>query len=150
MGGAALQEAGIRDADLDAREVGLDEVLEELAGAAQLGMAEGVSRRISRDVVAVGVGETLGDDDLAELLALQDAADVLEALLLVKGNLGEIDQVRRVVRLVAAFREAALAAIQPEPRPMTSMMETRSPWPRASWSAASSRTDVARYFAVLP
>ena len=43
------------------------------------------------------------------------------------------------------FASAVPAAIQPALRPMTSMIETRSPWPMASLSQAISRTVVARY-----
>jgi hypothetical protein len=39
------------------------------------------------------------------LLALEDAADVIEELLLGEGNLGEIDEVRGIVRVVAALGE---------------------------------------------
>jgi len=114
-------------------------------------MAESVGLRVSGEVVAVGVGETFRDDDLAEFFALQHAFDVLDNLGLVEGNLGKEDEVRRIVRVIAAFREARLRRpIQPALRPMTSTMETRSPWPIASLSHAISRTVVARYLITLP
>ncbi len=42
------------------------------------------------------------------------------------------------------------AAIQPALRPMTSTIETRSPWPIASLSQAISRMVVERYLITLP
>src|SRR5690606_1913248 len=75
------------------------------AGAAELGVAEGVGGGVSGDVVAVGVDETFADDDHAVFLALEDTADVLEALVLVERDFRKIDQVRRVVRVVAALGE---------------------------------------------
>ena len=59
-------------------------------------MAEGVGLGFRGEVVAIGIDEAFGDDDLAELLALEGAADVLEDLLLVEGDLGEKDEVRRI------------------------------------------------------
>jgi len=105
VGGGALDEAGLGDADLHAGDVGADDVGEDVAGAAELGVAEGVGLAVSGEVVAVGIDEALGDDDGAELLALEDALHVLEDLGLVERDLGEEDDVRGVVRVVAALGE---------------------------------------------
>ena len=105
MGRGALDQPGARHAHLGVRDAGLDDLGERLAGAAELGVAEGVGRRIRREVVAVRVDESLGDDDQAVALALEDALHVLQDLLLVEGDLGKEDQVRGVVGMVAALRQ---------------------------------------------
>jgi hypothetical protein len=101
----ALDQTRAGHPDLGVRDPRLDDLGERLAGAAKLGVAEGVGGGVGRKVVAVRVDQPLGDDDQAVALALQDALHVLQDLLLVEGDLGEEDQVRGVVGVVAALRE---------------------------------------------
>src|SRR5690606_24994942 len=92
-------------AGLDAGQVGFDEALEEVGGAAELGVAEGVGGLSGRDVVAIGINQTFADDDEAVFLALEDALHVGDELLGGEGDFGQEDDVRRVVRMVAALGE---------------------------------------------
>src|SRR5690606_26467909 len=78
---------------------------EEVGGTTQLGVTEGVGGLGGGDVVAIGVDEAFADDDHAGLLAFEDALHVGDELLLGEGDLGEEDDVRGVVGVVATFGE---------------------------------------------
>ena len=105
MGGRALGDPEAGDAGLRA-DLRLDQILHQFADAAELGVTGRIGRgSLDGDVVAVLVHETLAGDDDAVLLALEDAADVVEELLVGEGNLGEVNQVRWVIRVVAALGE---------------------------------------------
>ena len=55
--GAALEQAGFRDADFDAGDMGADDFGEGVAGAAELGVTERVRGGVRGDVIAVGIDE---------------------------------------------------------------------------------------------
>ena len=107
VGGAALEQAGFRDADLGARNVGADDFGEGVAGTTELGVTEGIRGGVGGHVIAVLIDETLGDDDLAELLALEDALYVFDALGLIEGDLGKVDEVGRILRVILALGESS-------------------------------------------
>ena len=105
VGGGTLGDAGLGHADFHAGDILFDDLTEGIAGTAEFGVAESVGGGIGREVVAVGIDEALGDDDLTEFLSLEDAADVFENLLLVERNLGEEDDVGRIVRVILPLGE---------------------------------------------
>ena len=91
MGGRALGDPEAGDAGLRA-DLRLDQILHQFADAAELGVTGRIGRgSLDGDVVAVLVHETLAGDDDAVLLALEDAADVVEEFLVGEGNLGEVN-----------------------------------------------------------
>ena len=94
--------------------------------------------------------EAFADDHDAVLLALEHAAHVIEELVVAEGNLGQINQVRGVVRWSRRLASEAPAASQPVLRPMTSTSVTRSPWPSASASRESSLTVAPMNLIALP
>ena len=105
MGGAALEQAGFRDADLGARDIGADDFGEGVAGTTELGVTKGVRGGVGGHVVAVLIDEALGDDDEAELLALEDALYVFDALGLIERDLGKVDEVGRILRVILTLGE---------------------------------------------
>lgn len=105
VGGGALGHAELDGAGLEGGEVLLDEGLEVVAGAAELGVAKGVGGLGGGDVVAVGIDEAFAYDDEAGFFAFEDALDVVDKFLGAEGDLGEVDEVGGVVRVVAAFGE---------------------------------------------
>ncbi len=113
-------------------------------------MAEGIGGAVGVDVVAIGIDEAFADDHEAEFLAREDAFHIGRELFRAEGHFGQKDDVRRVVRVVAALGERGAGGIQPALRPMTSRTETRSCWPMASLSAAISRTVAETYLMTLP
>jgi hypothetical protein len=102
VGGGALGDTEAGHAGLRAN-LRLDDVLEGFADATELGMAGIGTAGLDRDIVAVLVDEAFAHDDDAVLLALQHAADVLNELLVGERDFREIDEVRRIVRVVAAL-----------------------------------------------
>src|ERR1035438_8750586 len=105
MGRRALDEAGSRHAHFQARNIAFDDLTESVASPPKAGMPEGVGRRVRREIVAVGIDKPLGNDNQAELLALEDAANLIEHLLLIEGHFGKKDDVRGIVGVVAPFCE---------------------------------------------
>ena len=89
MGRRALDQPGPGDAFLGVRDPRLNDVGQGLAGPAEPRVPEGIGRGVGRQVVAVRVDKTLGYDDQAVALALEDAPHVLEDLLLLEGHLGK-------------------------------------------------------------
>src|SRR6266498_2023780 len=105
MSGGTLGDTGFGNASFYSGKIVFDEFLEEIASATQLGMAECVCRCVGGNVIAVGVDQAFADDDHAVLLALENTTDVFETLGLVERDFRKINQMRSVMRMIAAFGE---------------------------------------------
>ncbi len=101
----ALGDTELGGAGFDAGEVGFDEALQEIGGTAELSVAEGIGGFRGGDIVAIRIDEAFADDDQTVFLALEGALHVGNELLMGEGNLGEEDDVGRIVRMVPAFGE---------------------------------------------
>ena len=60
----------------------------------------------SRNVVPFGINKAFTDNDQAVLLILEDFSHIIEELVGFKGNLREVDQVRRIFRIVTALGQS--------------------------------------------
>ena len=101
----SLGDAEFGGASFDARDIGFDETLEEVGGAAELGVSESVRGFSGGHVVAIGINEPFAHHNEAVFFTLQGALHVGDEFLVREGHLRKQNDVGRIVRKVPAFSE---------------------------------------------